>query len=323
MIGVAGFVVPGSHVDVLVTLANKVAGDKESSTTRMVVSNVQVLTAGTRFDQDKAQEEGKAIPSTVVTLEVTPDDAERIALAQNQGQITLTLRNPLVRFRRRRRASCSRTCSASRPRRRPRPMRRRSIGRAPWSSLRPPWSPPRSRSAYRGNHSRRQALRGGRFDDSPPSLSSRRRAGTIASAMAWTSAAHAATPTAHARPALAVAGGWTGHAPAGLSALASRRTVERDRIPLTAGRSTVLGVDFDVVRVAITDPKIADALVVQPREVLVNGIGVGTTSLIVWGKDSRRRVRRRGRVRASPRWSSSSSWSFRARTSTSPARTMP
>lgn len=95
VIGVAGFVVPGSHVDVLVTLANKVAGDKESSTTRMVVSNVQVLTAGTRFDQDKAQEEGKAIPSTVVTLEVTPDDAERIALAQNQGQITLTLRNPL------------------------------------------------------------------------------------------------------------------------------------------------------------------------------------------------------------------------------------
>jgi pilus assembly protein CpaB len=94
VIGVAGFVVPGSHVDVLVTLANKTS-DKEASTTRMVVSNVQVLTAGTRFDQDKAQEDGKPIPSTVVTLQVTPDDAERIALAQNQGQITLTLRNPL------------------------------------------------------------------------------------------------------------------------------------------------------------------------------------------------------------------------------------
>jgi pilus assembly protein CpaB len=95
VIGVAGFVLPGSHVDVLVTLANKLGGDKDSSTTRMVVSNVQVLTAGTRFDRDKAQEEGKPIPSTVVTLGVSPDDAERIALAQNQGQITLTLRNPL------------------------------------------------------------------------------------------------------------------------------------------------------------------------------------------------------------------------------------
>jgi pilus assembly protein CpaC len=61
-----------------------------------------------------------------------------------------------------------------------------------------------------------------------------------------------------------------------------------ERIPLTAGRSTVLGLDFDITRVAITDPKIADALVVQPREVLVNGIGIGTTSLIVWGKDTRR-----------------------------------
>jgi pilus assembly protein CpaC len=114
-------------------------------------------------------------------------------------------------------------------------------------------------------------------------------AGAIASAMAWTSAAHAQTPTA-AMPVLLSPPLAAGPAtlPAGPSALASAATAELDRIPLTAGRSTVLGVDFDVVRVAITDPKIADALVVQPREVLVNGIGVGTTSLIVWGKDSRR-----------------------------------
>ena len=43
----------------------------------------------------KAKAEGKPIPSTVVTLLVTPEDAERISLAANQGQITLTLRNPL------------------------------------------------------------------------------------------------------------------------------------------------------------------------------------------------------------------------------------
>jgi pilus assembly protein CpaB len=90
VIGVAGFVVPGTKVDVLVTLG----GRTDESMTRTVVSNVQVLTAGTRYDQEKAKD-GEPIPSTVVTLMVTPPDAERIALAQSQGQIMLALRNPL------------------------------------------------------------------------------------------------------------------------------------------------------------------------------------------------------------------------------------
>ena len=59
------------------------------------MSNVQVLTAGSRFDQEKAREEGKPMRATVVTLLVTPEDAERISLAANEGQIMLTLRNPL------------------------------------------------------------------------------------------------------------------------------------------------------------------------------------------------------------------------------------
>jgi Flp pilus assembly protein CpaB len=53
-----------------------------------------VLAAGTKYDQEVARE-GQAIPSTVVTLLVQPDDAEKIGLASNQGQIMLTLRNPL------------------------------------------------------------------------------------------------------------------------------------------------------------------------------------------------------------------------------------
>jgi pilus assembly protein CpaB len=95
IIGVAGFVTPGSRVDVLVTLENEATSGKKSTTTRMVVSNVQVLTAGTRYDQDESRKDGKPIPSSVVTLMVTPDDAERVALAQNEGKINLTLRNPL------------------------------------------------------------------------------------------------------------------------------------------------------------------------------------------------------------------------------------
>lgn len=92
VVGVAGFVVPGTRVDVMVTLSKKQQTD--DSMTRVVVSNAQVLTAGTRYDQEKAKE-GTPIPSTVVTLLVSPEDGERIALAASEGQIMLALRNPL------------------------------------------------------------------------------------------------------------------------------------------------------------------------------------------------------------------------------------
>lgn len=92
VVGVAGFVVPGTRVDVMVTLASRQS--QQDSVTRVVVSNVQVLTAGTRIDQENAKD-GKPIPSTVVTLLVSPEDGERIALAASEGQVMLTLRNPL------------------------------------------------------------------------------------------------------------------------------------------------------------------------------------------------------------------------------------
>ena len=61
-----------------------------------------------------------------------------------------------------------------------------------------------------------------------------------------------------------------------------------EKVPLTAGRSTVLMTDFDITRVAVTDPAIADATVVQPREVLIDGKMPGTVSLIIWGTTERR-----------------------------------
>jgi pilus assembly protein CpaB len=91
VVGVAGFVAPGTHVDVVVTLH---AQGQEETMTRTVIGNVLVLTAGTQLDQQQAKD-GKPTPSSVVTLAVTPDDAERIALAASEGRITLALRNPL------------------------------------------------------------------------------------------------------------------------------------------------------------------------------------------------------------------------------------
>jgi pilus assembly protein CpaB len=56
---------------------------------------VQVLTAGTRYDQERAHKEGKPIPTSVVTLLLTPDDAEKLTLSSEEGRIMLALRNPL------------------------------------------------------------------------------------------------------------------------------------------------------------------------------------------------------------------------------------
>ena len=60
-----------------------------------------------------------------------------------------------------------------------------------------------------------------------------------------------------------------------------------DRIALTANRSRVIPVPFDITRIAVTNPAVADAVVVTPREVLVDGKGPGTTSLIIWGAAER------------------------------------
>ena len=94
VIGVAGFVVPGSRVDI-VTVLKGVAGGDPFPFSRVVVSNVTVLSAGTRYDQEDARTNANAIRSTVVTLMVSPLDADRIALAQSSGELMLTLRHPL------------------------------------------------------------------------------------------------------------------------------------------------------------------------------------------------------------------------------------
>ncbi len=61
-----------------------------------------------------------------------------------------------------------------------------------------------------------------------------------------------------------------------------------ERVVLTAGRSTVLRTDFEIIRIAVTNPAVADAVVVQPREILVDGKAPGTISLIVWSNTDRK-----------------------------------
>src|SRR5512132_1748934 len=59
------------------------------------------------------------------------------------------------------------------------------------------------------------------------------------------------------------------------------------QVQVTTGRSTVVTTTFDVTRIAITNPAIADAVVVKPREILVDGKSAGTITLMVWGTNER------------------------------------
>jgi len=90
------------------------------------------------------------------------------------------------------------------------------------------------------------------------------------------------------RPAVVVVLGVLVAAIAGSPPLDAQVQPPAERVLLTAGRSTVLITDFDITRIAVTNPEIADAVVVKPREVLVDGKGAGTVSLIVWGDEVRK-----------------------------------
>jgi pilus assembly protein CpaB len=92
VIGVAGYVLPGTRVDVVVTQSP--TNQPQDATSKVILSNVQVLTAGTRLEQDQ-DKGGKPMQVTVVTLLVFPDQAERLALGSTEGKIQLALRNPL------------------------------------------------------------------------------------------------------------------------------------------------------------------------------------------------------------------------------------
>jgi pilus assembly protein CpaB len=92
VIGVSGFIYPGHRVDVLVTL--KKTGKDQEYITKTVLENILVLAAGTETERiEKIDKKEKSSQVDVITLEVTSDEAEKLALAATQGRILLALRN--------------------------------------------------------------------------------------------------------------------------------------------------------------------------------------------------------------------------------------
>jgi pilus assembly protein CpaB len=91
VVGVAGFIHPDDHVDVIVTLRLSKPSDAEP-TSKVILQNVKVLAVGKEIEvADQARRQ--ANPVTVATLLVTPRQAERLALAGNEGHLVLTLRS--------------------------------------------------------------------------------------------------------------------------------------------------------------------------------------------------------------------------------------
>ena len=84
--GVAGFVEPGTRVDVLATISRSGSNEPRNVT---ILQNVKVLAADQHLDR------GTGGPAHVVTLLALPEDAEKLALATQEGHIQLILRNPV------------------------------------------------------------------------------------------------------------------------------------------------------------------------------------------------------------------------------------
>jgi pilus assembly protein CpaB len=91
VVGVAGFLLPGTHVDVLVTLHPTTIPDTITTT---VLQDAEVLATGQKTEPDP---EGKPVTATVVTILVSPTDAERVVLASTQGTVRFVLRNGVDR----------------------------------------------------------------------------------------------------------------------------------------------------------------------------------------------------------------------------------
>jgi pilus assembly protein CpaB len=90
VVGVAGFVVPGMRVDVLISGTS--ASSQGGPRVKTLLQNVEVLSAGQNYQKDA---EGKPVQVPVVNLLVTPEQAEILSLASNETRIQLVLRNPL------------------------------------------------------------------------------------------------------------------------------------------------------------------------------------------------------------------------------------
>jgi pilus assembly protein CpaB len=90
-VGVSGFIQPGAVVDVVVVIDPRENGVNQDPISKVVLQNIKVLANGQNIDKPKNEREATTVKA--VTLQVTPEQAEKLALAANEGKLQLIMRN--------------------------------------------------------------------------------------------------------------------------------------------------------------------------------------------------------------------------------------
>ena len=91
--GISGFIQPGALVDVVVVIDPREGSGNQDPISKIVLQNIKVLANGQNIDKPQDQREANSVKA--VTLQVTPEQAEKLALASNEGKLQLVMRNQI------------------------------------------------------------------------------------------------------------------------------------------------------------------------------------------------------------------------------------
>jgi pilus assembly protein CpaB len=91
VVGVSGFITPSTLVDIVVVIAPPENSKSKDTISKIVLQNIKVLASGQNIDRPKDDREASAVRA--VTLQVTPEQAEKLALATTEGRLQLVMRN--------------------------------------------------------------------------------------------------------------------------------------------------------------------------------------------------------------------------------------
>src|SRR5215212_9151831 len=91
--GISGFIMPGTLVDVVVTIDPREGSGNQDPISKIVLQNIKVLANGQNIDKPKDEREANSVKA--VTLQVTPEQAEKLALASSEGKLQLMMRSQI------------------------------------------------------------------------------------------------------------------------------------------------------------------------------------------------------------------------------------
>ncbi len=91
--GISGFIMPGTMVDVVVVIDPREGSGMQDPISKIVLQNIKVLASGQNIDKPENEREANTVKA--VTLQVTPEQAEKLALAASEGKLQLMMRNQI------------------------------------------------------------------------------------------------------------------------------------------------------------------------------------------------------------------------------------